>query len=198
MGYVQDEYGKYIEYAKKFSAQASKDFASFGKKSFVYPPLQCEEPKFIHIADNVNIHGNGWIGAVENYAGVSYNPELYIGKNTMIGHFVHIIFCSKMIIGEDVLMADRVYITDNIHGYEDINVPPFAQPLKSSGPVKIGDQTWVGEGVCIMPNVTVGRHCVIGSNAVVTRNVPDYCVAAGIPAKVIKKYDALKKEWIRV
>lgn len=96
------------------------------------------------------------------------------------------------------MIADHVYITDNLHGYEDINIPPVDQPLKVPGPVIIGDQTWIGERACILPNVKIGRHYVIGSNAVVTKDVPDYSVPAGIPARVIKHYDFKKNVWVRL
>ena len=64
-------------------------------------------------------------------------------------------------------------------------------------PVIIGEGSWIGENVCII-GASVGKHCVIGANAVVTKDIPDYCVAVGTPAKIIKKYDTKIKKWIKV
>jgi acetyltransferase-like isoleucine patch superfamily enzyme len=68
-----------------------------------------------------------------------------------------------------------------------LSIPPSERKLISKGPVIIGDNVWVGEGVAILPNVTIGRNCIIGTNSVVTKSIPENSVAAGIPAKVIKK-----------
>lgn len=72
--------------------------------------------------------------------------------------------------------------------------------LKADGSpnLMIDDGTWLGTNVVIVGNVHVGKHCVIGANSVVTKDIPDYSVAAGIPAKVIKRYDFEKEEWVRV
>ncbi|OHB58918.1 MAG: hypothetical protein A2Y12_17715 [Planctomycetes bacterium GWF2_42_9] len=74
----------------------------------------------------------------------------------------------------------------------------MSQPLVNPGTVQIEDEVWLGEGVCVMPNVTIGKHSVIGSNAVVTKNIPPYSVAVGIPAKVIRQYNHETKGWERV
>lgn len=63
--------------------------------------------------------------------------------------------------------------------------------------LSVGDDTWIGTNVVIAGNIHVGKHCVIGANSVVTKDIPDYSVAAGIPAKVIKRYDFDKGEWIK-
>jgi acetyltransferase-like isoleucine patch superfamily enzyme len=70
------------------------------------------------------------------------------------------------------------------------------QPLESKGPVHLGDHTFIGFGARIMPGVTLGRHCVVGTNAVVTKSFPDFTMLAGIPAKPIKRYDLASKQWL--
>jgi acetyltransferase-like isoleucine patch superfamily enzyme len=101
-----------------------------------------------------------------------------------------------MKIGRHVLIADRVYISDNLHGYEDVTKPMLAQPLVHR-PVEIQDEVWLGENVCVLPGVTIGRHSVIGSNSVVTKDVPPHSVAAGVPARVLRTYDPRTAQWIR-
>jgi acetyltransferase-like isoleucine patch superfamily enzyme len=70
--------------------------------------------------------------------------------------------------------------------------------LKQPGPVIIEDEVWIGNGACILPNVTIGKHSIIGSNAVVTKDIPPYCVAAGVPAKIIKQYNPQTEKWEKV
>ena len=96
---------------------------------------------------------------------------------------------NQILIGDNVLISDRVFIADSLHGYRDIAVPIRHQALYSPGPVEIGDGTWIGIGVSILPNVRIGKNCIIGANAVVTHDVPDYHVAIGVPAKNIGRAD---------
>ncbi len=171
------------------------DAGHIGKSSLVYPPFHSWDIKSVYIGDNVNIFAGGWIQTVPEYGQDKLEPELKIGNGTYIGHRCHIIVCDQMTIGKDVTIADNVYITDNLHGFEDITMPVMPQPLKVPGPVVIEDEVWIGERVCIMPNVTIGKHSIIGANSVVTKNIPEYCVAAGVPAKVIRHYNKDKNEW---
>ena len=71
------------------------------------------------------------------------------------------------------------------------------QPIIQNGTVEIGERSWLGENVCVLGAI-IGKHCVIGANSVVTHDIPDYSVAVGAPAKVIRKYDFSSKEWIKV
>ena len=100
-------------------------------------------------------------------------------------------------IEDNVLTADRVYISDNLHGYENPAVPVIKQPIKQNGTVRIGEGSGLGVGVCVI-GANIGKHCVIGANAVVTNGIPDYSVAVGIPAKVIKRYNFNTLKWENV
>ena len=93
-----------------------------------------------------------------------------------------------MEIGDKVLLSPNVYITDCDHEYRNINVPVIDQGIvQRSQKVSIGEGSYIGINAVIVGNVKIGRHCVIGANSVVTKDVPDYCVAVGSPAKVIKQ-----------
>ena len=96
-----------------------------------------------------------------------------------------------------MLTANNVYISDNIHGYEDITRPVIRQPVKYKRSVEIGSGAWIGENACII-GANVGKNSVIGANAIVTSDIPDYAIAVGIPAKVIKKYDLILKRWVKI
>lgn len=170
---------------------------AIGKNSLIAPPFFSGNIKQMTIGDNCRIHGNSWVQCIDEYFGQTFSPKLEIGDNVHIGRFAHIIACGHMKIGNGVVIAERVYISDNLHGFEDVDKAIMPQPLKYPGPVSIEDEAWIGDGACILPHVTIGKHSVVGSNAVVTKNVPPYTVVAGTPAKIIKQYNPETKKWER-
>ena len=101
-------------------------------------------------------------------------------------------------IGKNILIGRNCFIGDNIHGYENVDMPIIEQPLSEGDKVIIEDDCWIGTGVCILPNVRIGKHCVIGANSVVTKNILPYTVAVGVPAKVIKKFIFDGKRWLKI
>ena len=117
-----------------------------------------------------------------------------IGNGCAIGNWNEIYSTKSIIIEDYVLTADRVYISDNLHGYIDIKSPIIEQPIKQISTVRIGEGSWLGVGVAVI-GANIGKHCVIGANAVVTHDIPDYCVAVGIPAKILKRYNMNSKKW---
>ena len=169
-----------------------KRFGKFGKKSFIQKPLRISGPKSIYIGNQVFIQYKTWL-ASEPLTGETQS-ELIIEDGCTIGHFNHIYATKSIILHKNVLTADKVYISDNLHGYEDINIPIKQQPIIQKGTVEIGEGSWLGENVCVL-GAHIGKHCVIGANSVVTKDIPDYSVAVGVPARVIKRYDPEKKQW---
>jgi len=123
--------------------------------------------------------------------------HLSIGEGSIIGNFNHIYATGEILIGKNVLTADKVYITDNLHQYENIDMPIMSQGIKQLSRLVIGDGSWIGENVCII-GASIGKNSVIGANSVVTKDIPDYCVAVGSPAKVIKKYNIISQKWEKV
>jgi acetyltransferase-like isoleucine patch superfamily enzyme len=92
----------------------------------------------------------------------------------------------SVIVEEDVLIAENVYISDHMHSHDDITRPIIFQGISKIEPVIIRRGSWIGQNVVICPGVTVGRGAVIGANSLVNSSVPDYCVVAGTPARLIK------------
>jgi acetyltransferase-like isoleucine patch superfamily enzyme len=172
----------------------SKSFKKFGKKVFIESPDIIEGEKYISLGDNVSIGSMCWLLA---YKQSKLDPVLNIAQGSTIGRFCHIVSLRKVSIKENVLIADKVYISDNIHSYENIHEPILSQAIKHKSEVIIGEHSWIGENVAIL-GAKIGRHCVIGSNSVVIKDVEDYCVAVGNPAKVIKKYDFKDNEWKKI
>lgn len=170
-------------------------FAHFGKHSYLIHPLQIKGGKSIYIGDNVSIQYKTWLASIPLTGEVQ--SQLVFEDGCTIGHFNHIYATKSIILRKNVLTADKVYISDNLHSYEDINTPIVQQPILQNGTVEIGEGSWLGENVCVL-GANVGKHCVIGSNSVVTKDIPDYSVAVGAPAKVIKRYNFMKKEWCKI
>ena len=113
---------------------------------------------------------------------VSIGDRCLIGRGSgIVGHF-------SIVIGNDVWTGHHVYITDQNHGYEDVT-RPISQQSQPERPVVIGDGSWLGHGAVVLPGVTIGKHVVIGANSVVTKDIPDFSVAVGSPARVIRQYD---------
>jgi len=127
---------------------------------------------------------------------------IYIGDDVQVNDAVHVAAIGSVRIGDRVLIASRVFITDHNHGSysgEDQDsplVPPALRKL-SFAAVKIEDDVWIGENVAILPGVTIGRGAVIGTGSVVTRDVPAFCIAAGVPARVIKRWNSESEAWER-
>lgn len=155
--------------------------------------------KCITIGDNVTFLGKSTLTAITEYREYvdstinlkKYSPSIIIGNNTFISEYNHITAINRIEIGNNVLTGPHVLITDNSHGdYKDIlnKVPPTLRPLKSKGAVVIKDNVWIGEGAKIMPGVTVGESSIIGANSVVTKDIPPYSLAVGIPAIIKKRF----------
>jgi len=170
-------------------------YNSFGKNSIIESPLIIRNKKRISIGDNTTIRKNARIELVTKYNDKSYTPNLIIGDNVTIEFNFHITCSGNITIENDVLIAGYVTIIDNNHGYEDITKSVQKNDLTNPIDIVIGKDSFIGMGARILPGVIVGQHCVIGTNSVVTKSVPDYCVLVGNPARIIKKYNLNTQKW---
>jgi len=170
-------------------------FKKLGLQSFIHSPLKVQGSKNIIIGKKVIIHYKTWIASVplNNLS----DSILEIGDGSIIGNFNHIYSSKKIIIGKNVLTADKVYISDNLHSYDNPNIPVMNQPIRQNKEVVIGNGSWIGENVCIL-GASIGKNCVIGANSVVTKNIPDLCIAVGNPAHVIKIFNKNTNSWEKI
>lgn len=127
------------------------------------------------------------------YLGTFPSGFLSIGSNTYIGRYSIILAYDNVQIGKDCLIAPYCHITDTSHNFDDVNQPIRLQKLKAEK-VIIEDDVWLGAGVSVLPGVTIGRGSVIGARAVVSKDIPAYSIAVGVPAKVLKKRSNNPKE----
>lgn len=147
----------------------------------------------VYIGKNCSLKGKEHITledavVVRPYAQIWSGGTVRIGQGSEIGERCRISIANSLNIGEKVLLSPNIYITDCDHEYRNLKIPVIDQGVVQKGQtVTIGDSSYIGINAVIVGNVKIGKHCVIGANSVVTKNVPDYCVAVGSPAKVIKK-----------
>ena len=154
-------------------------------------PLRIEGAKNIEIGNQVFIYEQAWLAASPI---VKKDVSLKICDNVYIGDYSHIYATDEIIISENVLIANHVYIADNTHELNNVKLPIKNQPIKNIGKVNIGEGSWIGEKVSIL-GVSIGKQSIIGANSVLTKDIPDYCIAVGSPAKVIKKYSFETNSW---
>ncbi len=169
----------------------ASQFKYYGEKVSIISPDIIEGEEYIYIENRVSIGTKSWLLA---YKQDNIEPNLHISEGATIGRFAHIVALRKVVIGKDVLIADKVYISDNIHSYEEIKKPIKNQPIQFKSEVIIGDNSWIGENVSIV-GAKIGTNCVIGTNSFVNKDIPNYCVAIGSPAKIIKRYDEKAHIW---
>ena len=121
--------------------------------------------------------------------------NVVIGTNTVIG--LSNIIIGPVSIGNNVMFAQHVVLSGLNHGYRDINIPPAHQKVECSL-IEISDDVWIGANAVITAGVSIGKHSIVGAGSVVTKNIPDYCIVVGNPAKIIKTYNFTTNEWERV
>lgn len=171
-------------------------FKSFGCRSLFIKPLILQNPRKIMIGNHTCIRNSSRLEVVTQ---VNKNPVLEIGNNVNIEQNVHIVCGNHIKIGDNVSITANCAIVDISHPYFNVyDQIKIGSRLDCSKTLEIGTGSFIGIGSVILPGANIGINCVIGANSVVTKPIPDYCIAAGNPAKVIKKYDFEKNEWIKV
>ena len=180
--------------ARLFTYCIRSAFGSFGSSSVVCPPFRFANLRYVHLQNNVTINRDCWIHALGS---VARNPSIVIGPNTGVGMGATISAAKSVILGKEVMLARNVYISDHSHAYGDPNVPISLQGITEPKGVLIDDGAWLGQNVCILPGVRVGKGAIVGANSVVTRDVPDLSIAVGAPAVIVKQYNAVTQQWAK-
>jgi len=171
-------------------------FGSFGRGSVICQPILINNPQFIHIGNNVLIRSGARLEAI--LSDRSRPPELRIGDGVNIEQNVHIVCHSRILIGDQVSITGNCAIVDVTHPYEDVNDPTKIgdRILPDRSFVEIGPRSFLGFNTVVLPNVRIGMYCVTGAHSLITRDVADYSVVAGNPAKLLRQFDAAKGEWV--
>ena len=166
-------------------------FGRFGPDSVIcFPPNAIFNERYVHIGSGTLFGPQITLsaGMVPGQRMVS-DPVISVGDRCLIGKGSGIVGHLGITVGNDVWTGHHVYITDQNHGYGDLTLPISRQVMPERA-VSIGDGSWLGHGTVVLPGASIGRHVVVGANSVVTGEIPDNCVAAGAPARVIRRLDA--------
>lgn len=161
-------------------------FGGFGKGSLLFRPTALRKPQHIRIGKNVTIRPGVRLEAV--VINLAKSPDFRIGNHVSIEQNVHIVCHHRVVIEDNVSITANCAIVDTTHPFDDVPYDAKVGALISDdeGFVEIGAGTFLGVGSIVLPNVRIGKGCVIGAHSVVTRSVPDYCVAVGAPAAVVR------------
>jgi acetyltransferase-like isoleucine patch superfamily enzyme len=181
--------------SKLFTFILSSSLNEIGRHSTIIPPLRFANLKKIKIGNYVTIHSNCWIQTLMNDEENSEEPKIEFRDHVAIGMNSTISAARKIIFEEHVFTGRNVYVSDHRHKYEDLSI---AEDIADISEVRIGAYTWIGQNAVILPGVQIGRNCVVGANSVVNKDVPDNSIVAGVPAKIIKRYDPVSEIWVRV
>lgn len=171
-------------------------FKELGKKSYIKNPILLTK-KYIKLGENVWILNNSRIEGIVQYNDKLFEPHIIINKHVTIQQNLHLTCAKEVYIGEYTAIASNVTITDIHHSYEDVNIPIELQDIKVD-PVFIGEECKIYNNVVILPGTKIGKHCTIGANSVVSGEFPAFCVIAGIPAKIKRKYNFYSNQWEKI
>lgn len=173
-----------------YSRIISRSLSECGSNFSIHYPAHIIGACYMRIGSNFSAFGRNRIEAIDVHNGINFHPVINIGHNVSINYNCHIACIEQIDIGDNVLMGSNIYITDHSHGFPDsisIKFHPGERVLRTKGPVIIEEDVWLGENVTILPGVRIGKGSIIGAGSVVTKHIPPYVVAVGIPAKVISK-----------
>lgn len=189
-------YSIYIE-KTIVSRSFTKKYAKFGKGSVMQTPMLYDNNRnLISIGENTTILKGSRIQLYPHL--VKETPHIVIGDNCYLGFNLTLLAGADIVIGNEVLFASNILISSENHGIDpESEIPYMDQPLDVK-PVTIEDGCWLGERVCVLPGVTIGKKSIVGAGSIVTKSVPPYSIVAGNPARVIKKYNFDTHQWERV
>ena len=160
-------------------------FGAFGKHNYLFD-LELLNPHNIFLGIYLLIN--------KTLLASSKGGKLIIGNHVAIGRFSQIYALQSIIIEDGVLMAENTLISDNTHTFTDITTPVRDQDIKPLGNVVIGSGTWIGRNV-VVNGCKIGRNCIIGAYTFLKKDIPDYCVVVGNPARIVKRYNPQSGQW---
>ena len=168
-----------------FTMLLSSQFREFGPGSRIEPPFTFLGLNQMSVSDRVYIHRDCWIHVVAGYADEK-SVKITLKSHASIGKRTAIAAAQQVVIGEYVLIGSNCLVSDQSHAFKDLDRPIMGQGCDHIKPVFIGAETWIGNNVAVLPGVTIGRHCVIGAGSIVRTSIPDFSVAVGVPARVVR------------
>lgn len=173
-------------------------------------PRSIVNPAHMHIGTDVKLgpgselkttvrYPGGWLRHPESkHVSQTFEPRLVIGDRVTATASLQVVAFSEVVIEDDVMFAANVFVADGTHASATGDVPYKYQGITTPAAIRIGRGAWIGQNAVILPGVTVGELAIVAANSVVNRDVPPRTIAAGSPAKLIKRYDIVAQQWLRV
>lgn len=165
---------------------------SLGAGAYLHHTSNFVRPSRIAIGPKVMLFRGARIEAV----GAGPAPQVTLGPKVSIQRDVHIGACQSVEILEGTVFGSGVYVTDHDHDYRDPKRGYFGTGELLAAPVRIGPRAWIGERAIILKGVTIGEGAIVGAGALVNRDVPPFCIAVGVPARVIRRFDFERGQWV--
>jgi acetyltransferase-like isoleucine patch superfamily enzyme len=198
------------EMSERMAEQDLPQFANKPRNLRIELPRRVSNAEAIHVGNNVTIGPNSLLVAQTSYpSSVMQHPErpvplqhfqpcIRIGHRVTATGMLTLSAMKSVTIEDDVMFGSNVFISDGMHGFQNASTPYKYQPMWRIAPVVIKRGCWIGQNAMIMPGVTIGEFSIIGANSVVTKNIPPRCIAAGTPARLIKRWDDDQQGWVAV
>lgn len=184
-------------------------FGNDPKNLTISSPRRIINSERIFIGDNVSLGPGSLLLAETHYpTDVMRHPDMHhslqtfdskiiIGNNVTATADLQIAAASRITIEDDVMFASNIHINDSSHGFETADVPFKYQRISNIAPILIKKGCWIGQNVVILSGVTIGENTIIGANSIITSSIPARCIAAGSPAKILKRWDENTQQWTR-
>jgi galactoside O-acetyltransferase len=176
-----------LDVTRHLTPPAPSSFRRFGRGSLLLPPARVNSPHCIEVGDGVVMLEHGWLSVRAEHAG-EREPRLVIGDRVRLGRCVSVACIGEVVIEDDVMTSDNVFIADCFHEYADPHTPVLHQPMSTPEPVRIARGAYLGAGSIVLGGVTVGENAYVGEGAVVTKDVPPHAVVLGNPARIVESY----------
>jgi acetyltransferase-like isoleucine patch superfamily enzyme len=168
---------------------------SMGARSMIMFPRSLHNRSRIRIGADCRIGRGAVLHPIIAHGQDTHHGEIVLGNDVYIGAHCNIHCVSRLEIGDGCVLSDHVWVADDAHGLDPLGPPIMEQRLESKGPVRIGKRVFIGYGSSILPGVTLGDHCVVGTRSVVTRSFPAFSMVAGSPARLVKTFSMQTGRW---
>jgi len=196
--------------SKWWGAKTLPEFATPALGFEMQTPRSIVNPGAMHIGSSVKLgpgselkasvrYPGGWLRHPEgDHISQTFEPRLVIGDRVTATASLQVVAFGEIVIEDDVMFAANVFVTDGSHASAVGDVPYKYQGITGPEPVRIGRGAWIGQNAVIMPGVVIGELAIVAANSVVNRDVPARTIAAGSPARHVKRYDIVSQRWVRI